>query len=86
MKEEGQIKGSCGAVVSLVLGTWLNLSPVLWLWAWDIGQPVLPWRLLEVGSGQLWGRRGVSEVWQDLSRLFLNRFTAAVDKLKDDDA
>lgn len=59
---------------------------LVWLWAWGIGQPVLPRRLLEVGSGQLWGRKQLSEVWQDLSSLYLSTLTAAMDKLKDDDA
>lgn len=29
MKDERQIKGLCGAVVSLLLGAWLNLSPMM---------------------------------------------------------
>lgn len=29
MKDERQIKGLCGAVVSLLLGAWLNLSPMI---------------------------------------------------------
>lgn len=37
--------------------TWLLVC----LWVWDIGQPVLARRLLEVGSGQLWGWRGLYE-------------------------
>lgn len=73
---------SAGSKAKPLPDIWL----LVWLWVQDIGQPVLPRRLLEAGSGQLWGRRGLSEVWQDLSSLFLNGLTAAVDKLKDNDA